>query len=209
MALRVSASMGRALCGRVTQLQRSGPSWGASKTPRRVHDAGAIQAYLAQEKFAASRRDRPNEVRQIENARHTWAVQPPRTPVQWNALRREESRFARLTRPHRRTLAFCTRKKGTQALEMDNNQAFSVTPDRMSILLGRGKDGFRGPLRRALPENGEVPSFRLVEKRRGRMGVRNRKGASVEYEAHITVQYPEATPVHVPETPLDIVGIEI
>ena len=156
MALRVSASMGRALCGRVTQLQRSGPSWGASKTPRRVHDAGAIQAYLAQEKFAASRRDRPKEVRQIENARHTWAVQPPRTPVQWNALRREESRFARLTRPHRRTLAFRTRKKGTQALEMDNNQAFSVTPDRMSILLGRGKDGFRGPLRRALPENCEA-----------------------------------------------------
>ena len=117
--------------------------------------------------------------------------------------------LARLTRPHRRTLAFRTRKKGTQTLEMDNNQGFSVTPDRMSIWLGGKRDGVRVPLRRALPQNAEVRAFRLVENRRGRMGVRNRRLASVEYEAHVPVQYAEEAPVVIPETPLDIVGVTI
>ena len=92
---------------------------------------------------------------------------------------------------------------------MDNNQGFSVTPDRMSIWIGGKRDGTRVPLRRALPPNAQVRSFRLVEKRRGRMGVRNRKLASVEYEAHITVEYAEATPLVMPETLLDIVGVKI
>ena len=214
LALRVSQSRGQtlsqSLCGRITQLRQSDPSWGAAQTPRRVHDAGARQAYLAQERFAADRFARQNEIRRIENNRHYWAANPPRTPAQWRSLRREESRYARLTRPHRRTLAFRTRKTGTQTLEMDNNQGFSVSPDRMSIWLGgRKRDGFRIPLRRALPRGAQVRAFRLVEKRRGRMGVRNRQLASVEYEAHISVQYAEATPVFAPEIMLDIVGVRI
>ena len=72
---------------------------------------------------------RLSEMRRIENSRHYWAANPPRSSAQWRALRRDESRYARLTRPHRRTLAFRTRKQGTQTLEMDNNQGFSVTPD--------------------------------------------------------------------------------
>ena len=209
----MSASKGqtltRSLCGRITHLRQSDPSWGAANTPGRVHNAGAWLAYLAQGRFAAAHLARLNEILRIENDRHTWGTNPPLTSARWQALRRDESRFARLTRPHRRTLAFRTRKKGTQTLEMDNNQGFSVTPDRMSIWLGGKRDGVRVPLRRALPQNAEVRAFRLVENRRGRMGVRNRRLASVEYEAHVPVQYAEEAPVVIPETPLDIVGVTI
>ena len=100
-------------------------------------------------------------------------------------------------------------RQGTQTLEMDNNQGFSVTPDRMSIWLGGKRDGIRLPLRRPLPANAEVRAFRLVEKRRGRMGVRNRKLASVEYEVHLSVLYADPAPVVSPETLLDIVGVRI
>ena len=83
LPLRVSAYKGqtlsRSLCGRITQLRQSDPSWGEANTPRRVHDAGARLAYLAQEKFAAARFDRLNEIRHIENKRHTWAAHPPRS----------------------------------------------------------------------------------------------------------------------------------
>ena len=213
LPVRVSAARGqtldRALCGRITQLRQSDSSWGQAQTPRRVHDAGARLAYLAQDRFASDRFARLSEMRRIENSRHYWAANPPRSSAQWRALRRDESRYARLTRPHRRTLAFRTRKTGTQTLEMDNNQGFSVTPDRMSIWLGGKRDGIRLPLRRPLPANAEVRAFRLVEKRRGRMGVRNRKLASVEYEVHLSVLYADPAPVVSPETLLDIVGVRI
>ena len=45
-------------------------------------------------------------------------------------------------------LAFRTRKKGTQTLDMDNNQGFSVTPDRMSFWLRGEREGFRRTLRK-------------------------------------------------------------
>ena len=213
LALRVSAARGqtlaRSLCGRITLLRQSDPSWGEASTPRRVHDAGARQAFLAQERLAADRLTRLNERRRIENDRHTWAVDPPRSPAQWRGLRRDESRYVRLSQPHHRTLAFRTRKKGTQTLEMDNNQGFSVAPDRMSIRLGGRKDGFRIPLRRPLPRDAEVRAFRLVEKRRGRMGVRNRGLTSVEYEAHFSVLCPEPEPAHKPESLLDLVAVKV
>ena len=116
LPVRVSAARGqtldRALCGRITQLRQSDSSWGQAQTPRRVHDAGARLAYLAQERFASGRFARLSEMRRIENSRHYWAANPPRSSAQWRALRRDESRYARLTRPHRRTLAFRTRKTG-------------------------------------------------------------------------------------------------
>ena len=129
--------------------------------------------------------------------------------LKWRSLRRDEARYARLTRPRRRTLAFRTRKKGTQTLEMDNNQGFRASPDRMSVWLGGRKDGFLIPLRRPLPKDAEVRSLRLVEKRRGRMGIRNRKLSPVEYEAHFSVLYPETAPVPSPESFLDVVGVRV
>ena len=213
LPLRVSASRGqtldRSLCGRITLLRQSDASWGKSNTPRRVHDAGVSLAYQAQRRFLSDRLSRLNEIRHIENNRHYWAANPPRYSGQWRALRRDESRYARLTRPHRRTLAFRTRKKGTQTLEMDNNQGFSVTRDRMSIWLTGKRDGFRVPLRRPLPANAVVCAFRLVEKRRGRMGVRNRELASIEYEIHVSVRYMEPTPMVTPESLMDVVGVTI
>ena len=164
---------------------------------------------MAQQRFASDRNARLDEIRRIENGRHAWAANPPRTPAQWETLRREESRYARLTRSRRRTLAFRTRKTGTQTLEVDNNQRISVTPDRMSIWVGAGKDGFRVPLRRPLPGGTEVRTLRLVEKRRGRMQVRNRKLASVEYEAHISVLYAEAPPEASPNSVSDVVGVRV
>ena len=213
LALRVSAVKGataeRSLCGRITLLRKADPSWGDARTPRRVHDAGARLAFMAQERLASAHSARVNEIRRIENDRHNWAANPPRTPAQWRALRRQESRYQRLSRHHRRTLAFRTRKTGTQTLEMDNNQGFSVSDDRMSIWLGGRRDGIRVPLRHPLPADAVAKAFRLVEKRRGRMGVRNRSLASVEYEAHVSVQYLEAVPELQPTALPEIVGVQV
>ena len=213
LPLRVSAPKGvtldRAILGRITQLRQSDATWGQANTPRWVHDAGARLAHLAQQKFADARETRLTEIRRIENQRHQWAANPPRTPSQWRALRQEEARHERLTKPHRRALSPRTRKKGTQTLEVDNNQRISVTSDRMSIWIGASKDGFRVPLRRPLPDKAEVRSLRLVETRKGRMQIRNRKLSLIQYEAHISVHYAEAAPVVAPESLLDIVGVRI
>ena len=203
----------RSLRGRISNLRDSkspdySPSW--AHAPRWVHDAGAKLAHLAQQKFAADGQTRRNEIRRIENRRHKWAAKPPQTPNQWRNLVREERRYERLTRDKRRTLDFRTRKHGTQTLEVDNNQAFTVTSDRMSIWIGKERSGgFRVPLCRPLPKDAEVCSFRLVEKRRGRMGIANRPLSAVEYEAHIAVRYAEATPAIMPEKLQDIVGVDV
>ena len=203
----------RSLRGRISNLRDSkSPDYLSSweHAPRWVHDAGAKLAHLAQQKFAADRRARLHEIRRIENRRHKWAANPPQTPKQWRDLTREERRYARLTREHRRTLDFRTRKHGTQTLEVDNNQAFTVTPDRMSIWIGKERSGgFRVPLCRPLPQNTDVCSFRLVEKRRGRMSIANRPLSAVEYEAHIAVRYAEAAPAITPEKLQDIVGVDV
>ena len=203
----------RSLRGRISDLRDSkfpkhDPSW--TCVPRWVHDAGAKLAHLAQQKFASDRETRLSEIRRIEDRRHKWAAKPPQSPSQWKDLISEERRYARLTRDKRRTLAFRTRKHGTQTLEVDNNQAFSVTLDRMSLWIGKERSGgFPIPLRRPLPKDAEVCSFRLVEKRRGRMGTANRPLSAVEYEAHIAVRYAETAPTVAPETLQDIVGIDV
>ena len=203
----------RSLQGRISELRdpksaRYDSTW--VEAPRWLQNCGASLAHRAQQRFAAHWRERLYEIRRIEDRRHWWAENQPDTSQQWAALLREERRYARLTRPHRRTLAFRSRKHGTQTLEVDNNTAFTVTKDRMSIWLGGQRTGgVRIPLRRALPIGCEVRSFRLVEKRKGRMKVVNRQLASVEYEIHVTVQYPEAVPVQGPQIPLDILGVDL
>ena len=203
----------RSLRGRISDLRDSkspkyDPSWAC--VPRWVHDAGAGLAHRAQQKFAADRQARLNEIRRIEDRRHKWAAKPPKSPSQWKGLTGEERRYARLTRDKRRTLAFRTRKHGTQTLEVDNNQAFSITDDRMSIWIGKERSGgFRVPLSRPLPRDVEVRSIRLVEKRRGRMGIANRPLSAIEYEAHIAVQYAETAPITTPEKLQDIVGVDV
>ncbi len=232
LALMVSDNKGvprrRSLCGRISDLLESKstelhgldsekkakwitpPKNGHNSTPRWVHDAGASLAHQAQQKFAADRQLRLAEIRRIEDKRHWWAKNPPKTPIQLSNLEKEERRYARLTRSHRRTLGFRTRKHGTQTLEVNNNQVFTVTPDRMSIWIGsKRKGGFRIPLPRPLPKDAEVRSLRLVEKRRGRMEIANRPLPAVEYEAHIAVEIAQTPAAPPPESLWDIVGVDV
>ena len=203
----------RSLQGRISDLRDPGsatyePSWTCA--PRWVHNAGASLAHRANARFMDDRRKRLWEIRRIEDRRHRWAERPPRSDREWERLRREERRYARLTRAHRRTVAFRSRKRGSQTLEVDNNTAFRVTPDRMSIWIGTLRTGgFRIPLRRPLPADTEVCSFRLVELRRNRQGVKNRRLADVSYEAHVALRYPEATPRVSPESPDEVVGVDV
>ncbi len=188
---------------------------GWTDAPRWVHDAGAKLAHLANRRFRDDRAKRLDEISRIEDKRHEWAANPPRTQHQHKTLARDERRYARLTRPHRRTLEHRSRKNGTQTLEVDNNQAFRVSQDRMSINL-TGKYGFRVPLRRPLPpaREWEVRSFRLVELRKNRRGIANRKLCSIQYEAHISVQRPAGYAGHAPEVPFEnaflagVVGVD-
>ena len=93
-------------------------------------------------------------------------------------------------------------------LRWTTTRGSAPSPDRMSVWLGGRKDGFVIPLCCPLPKDAEVRSLRLVEKRRGRMGIRNRKLSSVEYEAHFSVLYPETAPVPSPESFLGRCGSE-
>lgn len=175
-----------------------------------MHNAGASLAHRANARFMDDMRKRLGQIRRIEDRRHRWAANPPRSERDWDRLRREERRYARLTRPHWRTLAFRSRKHGSQTLEVDNNTAFRVTPDRMSLWIGTPKTGgFRIPLRRALPAGAEVRTFRLVELRRNRRGVKNRRLADIWYEAHVALMYPEATPRVSPQSPAEVVGVDV
>ena len=207
----------RSLQGRISELRdpespKYDPSW--TEAPRWVHNAGAKLAHLAQQKFAADRRARLNEIRRIENKRHKWAekwLERGRnlSPRDWKRLTSEERQYERLNRDRRRTLEFRTRKHRTQTLEVDYHPGFSVTPDRMSLWIGTERSGgFRVPLRRPLPKDAEVRSFRLVEKRKGRMGIANRPLSAVEYEAHIAVEYPQQVAQVKPEKLQDIVGVD-
>ena len=203
----------RSLQGRISELRdpkspQHEPSW--TGAPRWVHNAGVSLAYRANARFMEDQRKRLWEIRKIEDQRHKWAANPLWSKKGWKNLRMEERRYARLTRVHRRTLAFRSRKHGTQTLEVDNNQAFHVTPDRMSIWIGTPKTGgFRIPLRRALPAGTHVCSFRLVELRRNRRGVKNRRLADIQYETHVAVMCAEATPRASAEALDEVVGVDV
>ena len=79
------------------------------------------------------------------------------------------------------------------------------------------KYGFRVPLRRPLPSAGEcqVRSFRLVELRKNRCGIANRKLCNIEYEAHISIARPAGYSGHAPEVSFEevhlaeVVGVDV
>ena len=198
----------RSLQGRISELRdiaspQYDPSW--TLAPRWVHNAGVSLAHRANARFMADRHTRLLEIRRIEDRRHWWAAHLPRTEREWERLRREERRYARLTRPHRRTLVVRSRKGGSQTLEVDNVQAFTVSLDRMSIWIGSPKTGgVRVPLQRPLPAGPEVRNLRLVELRRNRHGRRNRRLDQVQYEVHVALQYQVSTPQVEPASPEEV-----
>lgn len=197
----------RTLNGRLTQLREADPTWRAA--PRRIHDAGVRLAVQAQQRFRMNRDRRLAEMAALEDRRHEWAAQPPANRQQLRQLEREEARLALLSRPHRRTLAFRTRKHGTQTLDIDNNQMLRTTRDRMSVWVGSPRSwGFRVPLRRPIPQGAELRSLRLVELRRNRSDVSNRTLADVRYEAHLALDWPEPPPAPEPESEAEVVGVD-
>ena len=197
----------RTLNGRLTQLREADPSW--REAPRRIHDAGVRWAVLAQRRFRINNQRRWDEIADLEDRRHDWAANPPASPQQLYRLEREEARLARLRRTHRRTLAFRTRKHGTQTLEIDNNQMVSATPDRMSVWIGSSRaGGFRVPLRRPIPAGAELRSLRLVELQRNRSDTANRSLEDVGYEAYLSLEWPDPEPVPDPESPAEVVGVD-
>ncbi len=197
----------RTLNGRLTQLREADPTWRAA--PRRIHDAGVRLAVLAQHRFSMNRERRLAELSALEDRRHEWAAQPPTNRQQLRQLEQEEARLAHLSRPHRRTLAFRTRKHGTQTLDIDNNQMLRTTRDRMSVWVGSPRSwGFRVPLRRPIPQCAELRSLRLVELRRNRSDVSNRRLEDVRYEAHLALDWPEPPPAPEPESAAEAVGVD-
>ena len=178
--------------------------------PRWVQNAGAALAFRAQKLFTDARRQRLQETSRIEDRRHWWAANPPDTPEQWVTLLGEERRYAQLSKQHRRTLNFRTRKRGTQTLEVPANQLFSITRDRMSVWIGSPKtDGVRVPLQRPLPKDGEVRSLRLVELRRERLGLANRPLESIRYEVHAAIRHPAVPPAPSATTIQDVMGFRL
>ena len=130
-------SLRKSLRGRITELRQTGytvdstsQETGWADAPRWVHDAGAKLAHLANRRFRDDRANRLDEIRRIEDKRHEWAADPPQTEREHKTLAREERRYARLTRSHRRTVKHRSRKNGTQTLEVDNILKFCVYQDR-------------------------------------------------------------------------------
>ena len=213
LALRVNANEGvshaKSLCGRITDLWRSDPSW-TKTAPRWIHDAGAKLAYLANERLKADRERRLHDIKAIEVKLADYDISPPSTDYKREQLDKMNRRMERLTRPRRRTLKHRSRKDGTQTLEVDRNDRFRVAHDRMSIEVDHRSFGFVIPLRRPLPEDGEVRSFRLVEKRKNRRGVKNRPLKSIEYEIHVAIAFPAVPERGVEGADLeDIVGVDV
>ena len=198
----------RTLNGRLTQHREADPTW--REAPRRIHDAGVRLAVLAQQRFRANNERRWAEIADLEDRQHEWAANPPANPQQLLRLEREEARLSRLrARTRRRTLAFRTRKRGTQTLDIDNNQMISVTRDRMSVWVGSPRSGgFRVPLRRPIPRDAELRSLRLVELRRNPSDTANRPLTSVQYMANLALEWPEPAPVPEPESSAEVVGVD-
>ncbi len=197
----------RTLNGRLTQLREADPTWRAA--PRRIHDAGVRLAVLAQDRFRMNRERRLAAIAALEDRLHEWAAEPPEDRQQLLQLERDEARLAHLSRPHRRTLAFRTRKHGTQTLDIDNNQMLRTTRDRMSVWVGSPRSwGFRVPLRRPIPRGAELRSLRLVELRRNRSDVSNRALDDVRYEAHLALDWPDPPPAPEPESAAEAVGVD-
>ena len=176
--------------------------------PRGLINAGASLAHRAQNIFNLKRNERLREINGIVERRTDWADNPPQTKDEWRALDREERRHAQLTKEHRRTLALRTRKHGTKTLEVDNVATFYVAADRRSISIGR-RDPVIIMLRRPVPKNCEVRSFRLVEKRSKRRETANWRPDNVRYEAHITVELPAAAPAPAPTNLSEVVGVRM
>ena len=176
--------------------------------PRGLLNAGASLAHRAQHIFKLKRNEKLQEIEAIVERRADWAANPPQNPDQWRALQQEEKRHAQLTRQHRRTLALRTRKHGTKTLEVDNVASVNVAADRRSISIGR-RDPVVIELRRAIPKNCEVRSFRLVEKRSKRRENPGWKAEDVRYEAHITVEIAAYAPGQSPQSAHQVVGVRM
>ena len=209
----------RSLCGRITKW------WDKEKkaqAPRWVLDAGVKLAHRANHLMRFKRRERLDEIERIEDMRANWAASPPTTKQDWDELDKADRKMARLMRPHRRTLQHRSRKKGTQTLEIDNNEKFYVRADRCAIVAKDKSYGFVIPLAKPLPDTVStdqkpspahpdvVRSLRLVEVRGKRRDLRNRRLEDIRYEVHIAIGGPEV-PLTRPEgVALDgIIGIDV
>ncbi len=209
----------RSLCGRITKW------WDEEKkaqAPRWVLDAGAKLAYRANHLMRSKRQERLDEIECIEDLRADWAASPPTAKQDWDELDKADRKMARLVRPHRRTLQYRSRKKGTQTLEIDNNEKFYVRADRLAIAVKDRRYGFVIPLAKPLPDTVStdrkpspahpdvVRSLRLVEVRGKRRGLRNRRLEDIRYEVHIAIGGPEV-PLTRPEGAEldDIIGIDV
>ena len=217
----------RSLCGRFTQYLKTpeakAKNWDKSAVQRHIYDAGFGQAHRANER---KRADGNALIEEIESMlQQAWESKdiPLRGKSQQAKQKKSERRLARLTRQlnnGRRTLAYRTRKHGSQTLEVDNNQKLSVV-DLSTIALRIGGKKLIIRLATPLPsscsddpqrdaKNRIVRSLRLVQAR-GREYSARTPLKERRYEVHIALKEPEPPMLELAEVekPEQIVGVDV
>ena len=217
----------RSLCGRFTQYLKTpeakGKNWRQVAGYRHIHDAGIGQAHRANDRKGAGR---DVLIQKIESLlQDAWESKDlrPRTKSQQAKRTRDDRHLARLIRQfsnRRRTLAYRTRKHGSQTLEVDNNQILSVR-DKYTIELRAGgkkliiRLATRLPLScsddpKLPPKDRVVRSLRLVQVR-GREYSARTPLKERHYEVHIALKEPEPPMLDLSEVarPEQILGVDV